>query len=252
MTAARKPAGARSIATVPPAHLAALNAGTAEAATLSESLAMDLAALWRAAFPDLPTPELPPALGITRRMVLAGVALHASLPDEALEALARHPSDMVRGWAAHALAAAPGLDVASHAARIRPFAEDAHFGVREWAWMALRPHIAADLPGALAALRPWTAQASPFLRRFAVEATRPRGVWCAHLPALRREPEAGLVLLEPLRADPARYVQDSVANWINDAAKDQPGWAIALLARWAREGAAPRILARAARSLPAA
>lgn len=243
--------GARSIATVPPAHLAALNAGTAEAATLSESLAMDLAALWRACFPGLPAPDLPASLGITRRVALAGQALHAALAPEAVAALANHPSDMVRGWAAHALAAAPGLDVAGHAARLRPFAADAHFGVREWAWMALRPHIAADLPGALAALRPWTAEASPFLRRFAVEATRPRGVWCAHLPELRRNPAAGLVLLEPLRADPARYVQDSVANWINDAAKDQPAWAHALLARWAEVGAAAHILRRAARSLRA-
>lgn len=124
------------------------------------------------------------------------------------------------------------LDVTGRIAAVRPLADDAHFGVREWAWMAVRPHLAQELDTSIAHLARWTAESSERLRRFASEALRPRGVWCAHIAALKREPEQALPILLPLRADPSVYVQDSVANWLNDAAKDQSDWVRGPCAKW--------------------
>jgi 3-methyladenine DNA glycosylase AlkC len=236
------------------ARRAALNAGLAETRNLAECLAVDQTELLRTLYPGIAPTRLAPlaALGITRRMAhAADILIEVAGPAAAAE-LARHPSDTVRGWAAFMLSAMPGLDFTARRDALRALADDAHFGVREWAWLALRPHVASDPGAAIAALVPWTAEPSERLRRFAVEATRPRGVWCAHLATLRADPSPGLALLDPLRADPSRYIQDSVANWINDAAKDWPDWVRSLLARWDAPdapAATRRILRRAARSL---
>jgi len=256
--------GARRMTDVPADVLADLNAGRAETRTLVEMYAVDMAGLL-----DRIVPGLGPALnaeggadgrskggtGITRRMAAAGRLLLDARGPAIIATLATHPSDTVRGWGAYALGAWDEPDLAERLARIRPFADDPHFGVREWAWLALRAWIAADIDQTIAHLTPWTAEASPKLRRFAVESTRPRGVWCKHIAALKADPARGLPLLEPLRADPDPYVQDSVANWLNDAARGAPDWVRELCARWRGDEASPatdRICRRALRSLKGA
>jgi 3-methyladenine DNA glycosylase AlkC len=191
-------------------------------------------------------------VGITQRMELAGSLLdqyaRASLPE-----LSRHTSDTVRGWAAYALARREGLTLAQRLSAMHAFADDPNAGVREWAWLAVRPAIVAEPLLAIRELEPWTAHASPNIRRFATESTRPRGVWCAHIDLLKREPHHALALLRPLRADASRYVQNSVANWLNDAAKTQPDFTRDLTRQWLRaakdDPATAYICRRAMRSL---
>ena len=247
----------RGIADIAPARLAQLNGGEVASATLTEGLAIDFALLLAAAVPTIGAARLEQmralaTAGITRRMALAAQLLLDANAD--LAPLQAHPSDTVRGWACFAIAAQPqpGLDLAGQLTAMRPLADDLHFGVREWAWLALRPRLAAQLEPAIALLAPWTGEPSERLRRFASEALRPRGVWCTHIGQLKQQPELALPLLQPLRADPAVYVQDSVANWLNDAAKSEPRWVRSLCAQWLAESsnaATARICKRAQRSL---
>jgi 3-methyladenine DNA glycosylase AlkC len=242
---------------IAPARLALLNSGAAEAATLTECLAVDFAALMRATLPGIGEDaavimESERGTGISKRMVLAAGLVCDHLGKGAIERLRAHPSDTVRGWACFVIGAAQDMPLAARLEAIRPLADDHHFGVREWSWMAVRPHLAADLDQAIVHLSKWTKAPSERLRRFACEAIRPRGVWCTHIGALKQHPEKALPVLEPLRADATIYVQDSVGNWLNDAAKDQPGWVRALCARWVAENPDPataRICKRALRSI---
>lgn len=254
-TTARK--GASRASDIPPEVLAALSRGEIESATLTEGLAVDQYRLLTSVFPALPAPVLEQAkaasqLGILKRMMAFGELLWVALGEVGLRHCCEHVSDTVRGWACFMLGARPDLSLAARLDAIRPLADDPHFGVREWAWMALRPHLAASLDEAITRLLPWTEDESAHVRRFATESIRPRGVWCAHLAALKREPQQALALLAALRADPAVYVQDSVANWLNDAAKDNPDWVRAVCADWLQGEPAPetrRICQRAMRSL---
>ncbi|RRD50722.1 DNA alkylation repair protein [Arachnia propionica] len=234
-------------------RLDALNSGHTASRTLAEALAVDQPTLLRAVVPD-PAPDLLVAataagkLGILRRMWAMGELL-TRIDDISF---ARHPSDTVRGWVCFAIAHRHGNDPEVMLDQLQPFADDEHFAVREWAWMAARPSLVRDLDAGIALLIPWTVHTSERIRRFASEALRPRGVWARHIEELKQEPHRGEPLLEPLRSDPSRYVQDSVANWINDAARTRPNWAVELCRRWQEESPTPatsRITKRALRSV---
>lgn len=241
----------------PSAVRSQINRGELETKTLAESLTVDFAILMRAAFPQLArstTTAMRAAAteGITQRMALAGQLLFEHFGAAGYLRLARHRSDMVRGWAAYLLAASPDFSLGERLQLTRPLANDHNSGVREWAWLALRPQVAANVDLAIDLLEAWTVSTSPFLRRFAAEATRPCGVWSVHIEELVCSPELGLAILEPLHADPHQYVQDSVANWLNDASRSRPEFVSELCARWREESSSPateRICRRALRSL---
>lgn len=257
MDSSIKRKGARSRAEVTPEMLQQLHLGQLETATLSEMLAMDFYQLMHHSFPEISPSLLTPLksvnkVGVTTRMQLAGTLLYTQLGLSEFDRIACHPSDTIRGWAAYMLAAATEIHLTEKLERLFSLAKDAHFGVREWAWLALRADIANHIQEAIIILTPWTRHSSEAVRRFAIESTRPRGVWCKHITLLKEQPELGLPLLESVKADPAKYVQDSVSNWLNDAAKSQPNWVTTLCQRWQQESPSPhtqRICLRAQRSL---
>ncbi len=232
-----------------------LNSGTIETVNLAECLAVDFGLLMGHVVPELASVtknRIPPSDGITKRMVAMGKLLLEHLGAVDVRDLAEHPSDTVRGWTAYLLAAIPDLALAEKLNLIRSLADDHHFGVREWSWLAVRPYVVAQIDEAISLLIPWVSDDSPNIRRFAIEVTRPRGVWCAHIPKLKENPAIGLGLLEPVRADVSRYVRDSASNWLNDAAKSQPEWVQMVCDQWQLESDVPetkKLCTRALRSL---
>jgi 3-methyladenine DNA glycosylase AlkC len=232
---------------------ASLSRGAVASTTLTEILKIDFRTLIDVLAPNAGLPAFEKE-GIYRRMALCGAALLDHCGPGTLAQWQGHKSDTVRGLALFGLVHHhQGAGVEPLLALVRPFAADAHFGVREWAWLAVRPQLVDQLDEAIAALARWTGEGDVNLRRFAVEALRPRGVWCKHIAALRQDPARGLPLLEPMRSEPIKYAQDSVGNWLNDAAKDQPDWVRWLCQRWRVETddnpATRRVTMRALRSL---
>ena len=255
--------GATRISEIPPDILKQLNAGEIECANLTECLAIDSRVLLKNVLPALKLNDaLAPALtrldalkkpSLMQSIPVIATALRAALKTEKQrKALATHSSDTVRCWAAYVIGQDDSLNLKDKLAAIRSFAADEHFGVREIAWMAVRSGLDAQLTQAIAMLTEWTKEADANLRRFASEATRPRGVWCKHIEALKQNPELAYPILEPLKSDGSKYVRDSVANWLNDASKSQPDWVREVCELWATDSPTPEtkaIIKRALRTL---
>lgn len=167
--------------------------------------------------------------------------------------LSTHVADSVRCWACYMIGLDSELDIRQKLNAIQPFAADPHFGVREIAWMAVRHEVSLHLNESITILSKWTSHTDENIRRFAAEVTRPCGVWCKHIDQLKENPAIALPILEPLKADTAVYVQNSVGNWLNDAGKSQPQWVKQLCAQWAvtAEASTMKIIKRAGRNLGA-
>ncbi len=98
----------------------------------------------------------------------------------------------------------------------------------EW---AVRPYLLRHPQLTFAHLHRWLRDPSPHVRRWVSEGTRPRLPWGMVLKPLVEDPSPTLPLLEALMDDPSEYVRRSVANHLNDIAKDHPH----VVEAWVRE-----------------
>jgi len=146
--------------------------------------------------------------------------------------LSNHTSDIVRSWACYFIGFDNDLTLTEKFEAIKPFASDDHFSVREESWFVMREDILDNLEESITILSKWSEEKDPNLRRFASEATRPRGVWTKHINELKKSPELALSILDPLKSDEEKYVQDSVGNWLNDASKTKAEWVENLCKNW--------------------
>lgn len=262
--------GARKITDIPNEVVELLQKGQLQSINLTEWLAVDHIVLLQNVLDGLGLVkeskwiihrlnELPDKKKMMKIIPAIALEWHTLLDDlpetkqsRIYNSLSHHGSDSVRCWAAYIIGLNQRLSTLEKLAGIRPFAADFHFGVREISWMAVRESCTRDLREAIDYLGDWVRDEDANIRRFAIELTRPQGVWAKHIAALKENPVIALPLLEVVKSDPVKYVQDSVSNWLNDASKTNPDWVLRTCDMWLNESdtkETKRIVTRAKRSL---
>jgi 3-methyladenine DNA glycosylase AlkC len=94
---------------------------------------------------------------------------------------------------------------------------------RNTAEYAIRPFLIEHRELTMATLHEWLDDESPHVRRLVSEGTRPRLPWGIQLRHLVADPTPAFPFLQQLQDDESEYVRRSVANHLNDIAKDHPG-----------------------------
>lgn len=97
---------------------------------------------------------------------------------------------------------------------------------------AVRPFIIRYPDKMMKQMAAWSEHAHWAVRRLASEGCRPRLPWTMALPDLKRNPAPIIPILENLKNDVSESVRKSVANNLNDIAKDNPQTVIDLARKW--------------------
>ena len=182
--------------------------------------------------------ECLPDLELKARMEAIARRIAAELGDDYLTALTAvvavaRAEPPIGGFAAWPLATFVELFGVDHPGASLAAME--HITKRMSCEFAIRPFLREHWDAAYGELITFTSHDDPAVRRLASEGTRPRLPWGARVARLIDDPAPGLALVTRLRHDPSEDVRRSVANHLNDIAKDHPGLVIAAAARWLEE-----------------
>jgi 3-methyladenine DNA glycosylase AlkC len=97
---------------------------------------------------------------------------------------------------------------------------------------SIRPFLRDHTTKTLDVLKRWAVDENVHVRRLASEGSRPYLPWGLRLNVFVQNPELVLPLLEQLKDDPSEYVRRSVANNLNDIAKDHPDLVANIATDW--------------------
>jgi len=97
---------------------------------------------------------------------------------------------------------------------------------------AVRPFILKHKERMIDEMVKWSLHENHHVRRLASEGSRPRLPWAMAIPFLKKDPTSILPILENLKNDPSEYVRRSVANNLNDIAKDNPEIVLEIASKW--------------------
>jgi 3-methyladenine DNA glycosylase AlkC len=200
------------------------------------------------------------ALELTGRATWIAEALHDFLPQPFARAAAVIEAAFGPEIAATGENGLTPLRYMPHAAYIRKYGlEDYDAAIRLQAELTKRFTAEFSIRAFLdhypertyAQMLSWAGDENAHLRRLASEGLRPRLPWAPRLRGFQADPRPVLAVLERLKDDPERYVQRSVANNLNDIAKDHPTLVLETCRRWAMDAPAGRawIVGHALRTL---
>ncbi|MGB0579664.1 MAG: DNA alkylation repair protein [Limisphaerales bacterium] len=99
---------------------------------------------------------------------------------------------------------------------------------------AVRPFVEQHTAETFTRLQELVTHPNPHVRRWCSEGVRPRLPWGKKLRALVDDPSPIWPILEALKDDSEIYVRRSVANNLNDIAKDHPDLVVARCRAWSR------------------
>ena len=197
---------------------------------LNAAVVADMAARLRAAWPDFDAKRFTSlaldgldTLELKARAMHLCTALEATLPADFPQSADILQSAIEGGLAKWALWPV-GEYVARHGlARPERGLEVLHALTQNFtAEFAIRPFILRHPELTYDTLRRWSTDDSAHVRRLVSEGSRPRLPWGLQLKPLIADPSPSLPLLLALMDDESDYVRKSVANHLNDIAKDHP------------------------------
>jgi len=106
------------------------------------------------------------------------------------------------------------------------------FTQRSSSEFAIRPFIVRNPDRVMNRMMIWAKHPNEHVRRLASEGCRPRLPWGMALQIFKKDPSKVINILEQLKNDTSLYVRKSVANNLNDIAKDNPEVVIDVVRRW--------------------
>ena len=92
----------------------------------------------------------------------------------------------------------------------------------------------------MSVMKGWASDDNKHVRRLASEGCRPKLPWGMHLPMFIEDPAPVIELLEILKDDDEEYVRRSVANNLNDIAKDHPELVADIAEKWMKDASKDR------------
>ncbi len=200
------------------------------------------------------------SLELKARVMHVAVTLRRYLPDDVRDAMgvlvkagehwdAGDPNNAMKGFAAWPVIefvgeyGLPYFDESMEALRTLTSLFSAEF--------AIRVFLERYPKKTMKRLAVWSRDPDHHVRRLVSEGSRPRLPWGKRLKQFQEDPAPVLKVLEKLKDDESEYVRRSVANNLNDIAKDHPDLVMEVCRRWARKKSANRqwIIKHAMRTL---